>query len=584
MLFFSSMNRSTASKKKLSRFGLVAGSMVMLLCLLSLSAQAQSVKKVAITPLVVNAQTPMDYIREGVEDMLSSRLTWEDKVVVLNRPMVKQAVEKGKTPVDEARARELAKQLGADVVIWGSISVIGTSVSLDFSVLEPAAKQPPKKFFAQAKGMDEVILRVNEVSDQINAKVFGREETAVVSTTPAPVAKRPEPGPASAPAPGGTQASGKPPLNLKNFIINPLSPQIIMNAGGFDMAGLWRSSILPYALVDLAFADLDGDGKVETVIISKNSVHIYRYVGDKFQVVKEIKGDRWDNYISVDVGDIHGTGHPQIFITNYRNDGLKSLTYAWVQGDYKKIAHNVPYYLRINQLPMRGTVLLGQQTWGGKAFDDNIHILAWQKDRYVSVEKLKLPKGKGLTVFNFVMDDLAKNGMQEILYLNKDNRLTVLDDRNKVLYVSSEFYGGTVNLIDDFDQPNLYSSTIMDEQAARHYIPARLIVVDSVVMPGRKEIIVNRNKGAFANILSRFRSYTSGEVLSISWDGAMMKENWRTQIIPDYLANYGVSDFKNNGQKQLVVGIVQSRGFPFVDDARSVLYCYDLAALNPQNK
>jgi hypothetical protein len=555
---------------------------LMILGLPWVSAQAQSIKHVAITPLVVNSQSPMDYLREGVEDMLSSRLTWEAKVVVLNRQMVKQAVEKIKGPVDESRARELGKQIKADIVLWGSITLIGSNVSLDFSVLDVTSPQPPKKFFAQSKGMDEVILRVNEVSDQINASVFGREGTAVLSSTPPQTSPRTEAAPKSTSSEVAGPGSGKRPINLKDYIINPLSPQIIMNAGGFDVAGMWRSSILPYALVDIAFGDLDGDGQVETVIISKDMVHIYRYTQEKFELIKEIKGDRWDNYISVDLGDIHGTGRPQIFISNYRSDGLRSLTYTWEQGEYKKIAQKIPYYFRIHQLPGRGTVLLGQQTWGGKAFDDKIHILSWQKDHYVSVEHLKLPKG--LNVFNFIYNDLNKDGAPELVYLNKYNRLVVLSSDFKEQYVSSEFYGGTVNLVEDTEQVNIYSSTIMDEQAARHFIPARLVVMDSILSPGKKEIIVNRNKGSFLNILSRYQAYTSGEVLSIAWDGALMKENWRTQIIPDYLANYGVTDFKNNGQKQLVVGIVQSKGYPFIGNARSVLYCYDLGALNPPSQ
>lgn len=61
-----------------------------------------------------------------------------------------------------------------------------------------------------------------------------------------------------------------------------------------------------------------------------------------------------------------------------------------------------------------------------------------------------------------------------------------------------------------------------------------------------------------------------------------MKENWRTQIINDYVANYGVADFKNNGQQQLVVGVVQSTGLPLVSNARSVLYCYDLGTITGQ--
>ncbi len=102
--------------------------------------------------------------------------------------------------------------------------------------------------------------------------------------------------------------------------------------------------------------------------------------------------------------------------------------------------------------------------------------------------------------------------------------------------------------------------------------------------PGKKEIILNKNKGSFFNFLARYRAYTSGEIFSLSWDGRIMKENWRTPTISDYIANYGVADFKNNGQKQLVVGIVQSTGVTFISDGRSVLYCYDLGEVKPSPK
>jgi hypothetical protein len=62
-----------------------------------------------------------------------------------------------------------------------------------------------------------------------------------------------------------------------------------------------------------------------------------------------------------------------------------------------------------------------------------------------------------------------------------------------------------------------------------------------------------------------------------------MKENWRTPIIKDYIPAYGVADFKNNGQKQLVVGVVHSTGITFFSDASSVLYSYDLGEVKKTN-
>jgi hypothetical protein len=537
-------------------------------------AAAQGIKRVAILPLVINAPDRMDYLREGIEDMLASRLTWEEKVVVLNRSQVQKVSAKYPGPVDESRALQIGKQLEVEIVLWGSITVLGSSFSLDLNLLEIASHQPPKKFFGQAKSMDEVILRINDISDNINEKVFARAKTASppVASVSGQQSKSPE-------TPSAEPVSEKARLSLKGFIINPLSPQIIMGAGGFDMAGVWRSTTLPFAIIDMAFGDLDGDGKIEIVLISKNRIYICRNVQDKFEIIKEIPGDRWDNYIALDVGDINGTGRPQIFITNYQSYRLRSKALSWENGNYKIIAKDIPFHLRIHQLPGRSPVLLGQQTFGDQPFDTKIQVLSWKDGGYIPVERLKLPKE--LTVFNFVFLDL-KDGSSKILYLNSNNRLNVSSENGKVEYSSSDFFGGTINHVarrDDLDD-TLLTGKMGDNL---FYIPARLVVFPGS-SPGKVEIILNKNKSSFFDIFSRYRSYSSGEIYSLSYEGGTMKENWRTQTIPDYIANYGVADFKNNGQKQLVVGIVQSTGLPIVSGARSVLYCYDLGGIRPSQK
>lgn len=547
---------------------------VILFCSLANPSWGEEVRRVALVPLAMNAPERMEYLRAGIEDMLSSRLTWENKVVVLSRPQIEKALEKTAKPMDESLALQLGKQLEVSVVLWGSINVFGSNVSLDLNLMEIPFRQPVKKFFVQAKGMDEVVGRINEIADNINEKVFARSRLAPAPTVGTQGAKPAEASPAG-PAPEKDR------LSLKGFIINPLSPQIIVNAGGFDLAGVWRSAILPFALIDLTFGDLDGDGKTETVLIGKNRIYIGRFTGDRFEMVKEIQGSRWDNFIAVDVGDIHGTGRPQIFITNYRSEGLQSMTLAWEQGEYKKIAQNIPYYFRIHQLPGRGPVLLGQKTYGDQPFDSGIQVLSWKNGTYKSEESLMVPKG--LTIYNFAFLDIFKDGAPKILYLNPNNRINVLSDNGKTEYTSSEFYGGTINHITARNEIDAFprNGELLEKGLA--YIPARL-VLNSGLTPGKQEIIVNRNKSSLFDLFSRYRSYSSGEILSISYEGGAMKENWRTQTIPEYIANYGIADFKNNGQKQLIVGVVQSSGIPYITEARSILYSYDLGAIKPPQK
>jgi TolB-like protein len=530
--------------------------------------------RVAILPLTLNSPEKIDYLRDGIQDMISSRLAWEDKVAVMDRTRVQQAQDKYPGPVDQTKAVRIAKDVGANYILWGSLTQLGNAYSIDLNLVDLSATRPPTKFFTQARNLDEIIAKVNELSDDINEKIFDRPRVYAQTAAAAQTSRAPEGGVSQ-------QPPGKAPLDLKAFTISALSPQIILNAGGFDLAGVWRSMILPYALRDLAFGDLDGDGKTETVIISPNSVYIYRYHNDKFEFLKEIKGSYNDNYIAVDVADIHGTGRPQIFVTNYRADGLKSLTLSWDQGNAVFLAKNVPYHLRVHQIPGKGTVLLGQKKIRNLAFDDEIQILSWKDGGYIPLEKIAFPEG--LNVFNFAMVELGKDRPPDIIHLTRENKLMVLSPKWKVEYASNDNFGGTINRIQGTTDYHAGLTTIMEEEANFYYIPARIIVT-SVLNPDLKEIILNRNKTSIWNILERFKSYSNGEVLSITYDGAALKENWRTQIIPDYVANYNIGNFKNTGQRQLVVGVVQFRGISFVADARSVLYSYDLGTVKPSSK
>ncbi len=531
---------------------------------------AAETAKVALLPLTINAPDRLDYLRQGLQDIMASRIAWEGKVLVLDKTLVQKALNKVPGSIDESRALEIGKNLGADYVIFGSLTMAGTGVSIDLRVAALNKKQAGEKFFTQTKGVDEVIPRINDLIEDLNEKVFERPRTPAAAVK-GPIELR------------STAAGEKAPIALKDFTLKPLSPKINMNAGGFDLAGIWRSSLLPYAMRDLAFGDFDGDGNLETVVISQKAVYIYRFKDEKFELLKEIKGERNDNYVGVDVADIKGAGRPQIFVSNFREDGDRSLVVSWDQGNYAVIAEKIPYLFRVHRLPGRGQVLLGQQRWGEWALGGPIKILSWKDNRYTPTEVLKFPEG--INIYNFTVVDLNGDGSPETIYLNDKNQLVILSDKGKVEYTSAAHYGGTVNMITSkqFTTVDVVSGTIMSDRVGRTYLPARLVVVPGLT-PGKMEIIVNKNKDSLWNVIDRFESFTSGVIYSLTWDGTNVKEGWRTMTINDYVATYGVEDFKNNRQRQLVVGVVQSQGFLLLSSGRSLLYCYDLGLFKPEQK
>ena len=63
--------------------------------------------KVALLPLTINAPDRLDYLRQGLQDIMASRVSWEGKVLVLDKALVEKALVKVSGPIDENRALEI---------------------------------------------------------------------------------------------------------------------------------------------------------------------------------------------------------------------------------------------------------------------------------------------------------------------------------------------------------------------------------------------------------------------------------------------------------------------------------------------
>ena len=168
------------------------------------TAEAQQQKKIAILPFTVNSSENINYIRDGIWDMLISRVTVGGKTDVLSKASVLEAMDKNqKKDLSQADVSAIGKRLKADYVVWGSITKIGDSLSLDGKLLDVASSQSPVTLFEQTRGMNEVIPKINDFSQRIRSHVTG--EALAATSAPAPAA----PSPAAA-ATAGTAAGAGP--------------------------------------------------------------------------------------------------------------------------------------------------------------------------------------------------------------------------------------------------------------------------------------------------------------------------------------------------------------------------------------
>ncbi|MEA3428453.1 MAG: FG-GAP-like repeat-containing protein, partial [Thermodesulfobacteriota bacterium] len=311
--------------------------------------------RIAIVPFTMNAEKDLTFLREGIHSMLSSRLSWGDKVLVISRQETAAAVKTITAPLNEAKARKIGNILKADYVLFGSITIFGNSVSMDGTIVDISNAGTPVSFYNQSKGMEEVIPRLNLFAEEINEKLFNRKTA---------VRQLPQ---QRAPAQRPSQYI-HPERLLSGEFVEPDQAgggrtPFVMSRRGDAGPGFWKSKNFRMQIKGLALGDVDGDNKTETVMITDQEVHIYRSENDRFIKIKEITGEKYYKYLSVDVADINKNKNAEIFITclNKNRKSLESFVLEFNGTDFKTIADNENWYFRVIPRPVLGPMLVGQK-------------------------------------------------------------------------------------------------------------------------------------------------------------------------------------------------------------------------------
>lgn len=135
--------------------------------------------KVAIIPFMIHSQENLDYLREGIHDMIASRIAIQEKVLVVQQSVVERALYDEKPMrLDEAAAMKIGARIGADYVILGSITKIRDNVSLDAYLLSITEEKNPVVLNFRPKSMDDLMVKIGEFAQEIGYRITGTQATA----------------------------------------------------------------------------------------------------------------------------------------------------------------------------------------------------------------------------------------------------------------------------------------------------------------------------------------------------------------------------------------------------------------------
>jgi TolB-like protein len=136
----------------------------------------ENIKTIVILPFKVNAAEKSTPVREGIERMLYSRLSWRDNVMVIPPQKLKTHL----SDINDSKPygiNEIARLTHSDFILAGTITRLGGSFSIDIQVYDIENKRY-MAFFEQSPKKDELVNKVNRIAASINQKIFARSTMA----------------------------------------------------------------------------------------------------------------------------------------------------------------------------------------------------------------------------------------------------------------------------------------------------------------------------------------------------------------------------------------------------------------------
>jgi TolB-like protein len=509
-------------------------------------------KTVAVLPFAMNSSQDLTFLQNGLFSMLSSRLSDPGKVDVLDRAAVDTAL--AQAPADftdtltQAQARSIGTRLGADYVLFGSLTHFGESVSLDAAMVDIIGDKPALTFFEQSNSMGDVIPLVNTFAGDINLTVFNRSIANELYVQPVPE------GPV---APDGFQQEGQG-ATFQGGFVN------LQQSGGFATHLKFEGVITA-----MAAGDLNKDGTTQLVAATDSTLMIHQRSGNQLVLEKQLEYSSTNRIVSLDIADINGNGFPEIFVTSLsiHRDSLQSFVVEYNGSDYVTLVDNQPYYYRVVTASDGTRTLMGQYT-GASPFDGHISILQAQGSTYARQKQIRMPKNT--SVLSLAKGPVTSDTVDEYVMINRSGRLVIATDIGSTEWESSEKYGGTAHV---------WLMTLNDTDASfreRIYIHPRIRFYD---MTGdeKPELLVVQNNEIGGGVIGRYKRFKNGNIKVLSWNGIALAPVFTTSDLQGWISDFAIADMNGDGKDELIVSVVtQTKLAILARDKASNIISYEL--------
>jgi len=501
-------------------------------------------KTLAVFPFAVYSDKPSDFIRHGVNSMLTSRLSGGDIEIIRYKDFQSLLIgDEKKGIIKEKRVENLSRKLNVDYSIFGSITTLAKSYSLDLSVLTLRPERKSLKKISHVLKEDQFIPKLSDIAYQIRAVIEGKEIAIPKIAAPAPIIDDSKTSPMGIFSEIEKEKKGSADIEKGLFF------QETREAKGFKPTG--KISV-DFSIMAFAVGNLDGKDGAELIMLGRKKLFIYTKKGDVFVNIDSLKAGIGEDFIKVSVGDADKNGLPEIYLASRYGIRARTTVLEW-SGSFKKLNRLTGHVQAIKDPSKNKTVLLFQASKADEFFKGPIFFMDYDQQGK-PVQSDKAPKLKGSQFYTVALFDLDKDGNNEWIGLGEDSRLNVWDSEGDVKWKGTKRLGGTNNAI-------RIGNATPGELPPRIPFNSRPLITD-VDRDGKEEILVVRNIPIVEH-MADFKVYDKSNLIGYRIEGTDLSPAWETRDMGYCLVGiegYGQTLFLA-GQKAKIINIKKGSGF-----------------------
>jgi hypothetical protein len=317
----------------------------------------------------------------------------------------------------------------------------------------------------------------------------------------------------------------------------------------------WRSPEISVGISSVTIADLDGDGKNETVFLDENGLTISRFESGGLRPLTRYS-QAPAIYVSAEAKDLDGDGIAELILCYRTLSGFESSIMQYKGMNLTEADKLQDVVLKVITEPVDGKekeILVGQRIDSPNIFSGQAERYEFKEGKLQKVGDISLPPGTFL--LSYASGRFGPDNQFLRIILNQDQRLMAFDQENRLIAIKPDRLYGLRRRVRLYRQGQSPLDVAM---------PGRILISNAQGM-GKNEILVIK------------QSEAGSAVEALGWNGNQFLENWRTVTSPGIIADYLIADFKNEGTNSLVLALVNPMLFQSVTGYRSVVFAYDMA-------